>query len=113
MSEYDSTFCFVSLRDLQRMRGMIDPITSQGAVSCVQIKLKPEADLDKARDDLRELFPAESMLLVESWRDSQGPLLAAVQLETTLLNILLFMIIAVAGFGIFGHLLHDRGREDA
>jgi lipoprotein-releasing system permease protein len=30
----------------------------------------------------------------------QGPLLAAVQMETTLLNILLFLIIAVAGFGI-------------
>jgi lipoprotein-releasing system permease protein len=30
----------------------------------------------------------------------QGPLLAAVQLETTLLNLLLFLIIAVAGFGI-------------
>jgi lipoprotein-releasing system permease protein len=32
--------------------------------------------------------------------DMQGPLLAAVQLETTILNILLFLIIAVAGFGI-------------
>ena len=30
----------------------------------------------------------------------QGPLLAAVQMETTLLNLLLFLIIAVAGFGI-------------
>ncbi len=40
------------------------------------------------------------MVHVESWRDSQGPLLAAVQMETTLLNILLFLIIAVAGFGI-------------
>ena len=30
----------------------------------------------------------------------QGPLLAAVQMETTILNILLFLIIAVAGFGI-------------
>jgi lipoprotein-releasing system permease protein len=30
----------------------------------------------------------------------QGPLLAAVRMETTILNILLFMIIAVAGFGI-------------
>ena len=30
----------------------------------------------------------------------QSPLLAAVQMETTLLNILLFLIIAVAGFGI-------------
>jgi lipoprotein-releasing system permease protein len=30
----------------------------------------------------------------------QGPLLAAVRMETTILNILLFLIIAVAGFGI-------------
>jgi lipoprotein-releasing system permease protein len=32
--------------------------------------------------------------------DMQGPLLSAVQLEETILNILLFLIIAVAGFGI-------------
>ena len=30
----------------------------------------------------------------------QGPLLAAVRMETVILNILLFLIIAVAGFGI-------------
>jgi lipoprotein-releasing system permease protein len=32
--------------------------------------------------------------------DKQGPLLAAVSMETAVLNVLLFMIIAVAGFGI-------------
>ena len=37
---------------------------------------------------------------METWRDKQGALLAAVQMETTILNILLFLIIAVAGFGI-------------
>ena len=37
---------------------------------------------------------------IQTWRDMQGPLLAAVRLETTILNILLFLIIAVAGFGI-------------
>ncbi|MCA9131748.1 MAG: FtsX-like permease family protein, partial [Planctomycetales bacterium] len=39
-------------------------------------------------------------LQVNCWRDLQGALLAAVQMETTILNILLFLIIAVAGFGI-------------
>jgi len=59
------------------------------------------ADLSKCRDILRDEFPpSESYVQVNSWRDTQGPLLAAVQLETTILNILLFMIIAVAGFGI-------------
>ena len=33
-------------------------------------------------------------------RDKQGALLAAVQMETAILNVLLFLIIAVAGFGI-------------
>ena len=37
---------------------------------------------------------------MSTWRDKQGPLLAAVQMETAILNVLLFMIIAVAGFGI-------------
>jgi lipoprotein-releasing system permease protein len=101
MSEYDATFAFVPIEALQRARGMIDPVSQQGAVTSIQIKLKPDADLQVARDALRDEFPpAESYVQVNSWRDTQGPLLAAVQLETTILNILLFMIIAVAGFGI-------------
>lgn len=100
MSEYDGTFAFVPLRSLQESRGMIDPQTGQGAVTSIQIKLKPGVDLAVARDRLRSEFPPESLVIVNSWKDTQGPLLAAVALETTILNILLFMIIAVAGFGI-------------
>ncbi|MDZ4849244.1 MAG: FtsX-like permease family protein [Pirellulaceae bacterium] len=101
MSEYDSTFAFIPLEKLQQARGMIDPISGKKSVTSIQLKLKPKVDLAKARDDLRAAFPPDqTMVHVESWRDSQGPLLAAVQLETTILNILLFMIIAVAGFGI-------------
>ena len=51
------------------------------------------------RDKLRSAFPPE-LYGVQTWRDKQGPLLAAVQMETAILNVLLFMIIAVAGFGI-------------
>ncbi len=101
MSEYDSTFAFIPLEKLQQARGMIDPISGKKSVTSIQLKLKPGVNLAMARDDLRAAFPPEqTMVHVESWRDSQGPLLAAVQLETTILNILLFMIIAVAGFGI-------------
>ena len=101
MSEYDSTFAFVPLERLQKIRGMIDPTTGKKSVTSIQMKLRPGVNLAKARDDLRAVFPPDqTMVHVQSWRDSQGPLLAAVQLETTLLNILLFMIIAVAGFGI-------------
>ena len=95
MSEYDSSFAFVPIEKLQHDRGMVD------AVSAIQIKLAPTANLAAARSKLRQRFPAAtSPFHIQSWKDMQGPLLAAVQLETTLLNILLFLIIAVAGFGI-------------
>ncbi len=95
MSEYDSSFAFVPLQRLQAARGMRDGISS------IQLKLVPGADLDSVRDTLRRAFPArETGLSINTWRDLQGPLLAAVQMETTILNILLFLIIAVAGFGI-------------
>jgi lipoprotein-releasing system permease protein len=101
MSEYDSGFAFVPLKKLQQMRGMIDPQTGIDAVTTIQLKLHDGTDLNTVRDKLRAHFPAEQFAYrIQTWRDMQGPLLAAVQMETTLLNILLFLIIAVAGFGI-------------
>lgn len=101
MSEYDSTFAFVRLDQLQEFRGMIDPQTGVRGVTTVQLKLAPGTDLNEARDALRRRFPPETHAFnIQTWRDMQGPLLAAVRLETAILNILLFLIIAVAGFGI-------------
>ena len=101
MSEYDSSFMFVPLRQLQQSRGMIDPETGVGKFTSIQIKLRLGADAEAVRDKLRNSghFPAQ-LYMVSTWRDKQGPLLAAVQMETAVLNVLLFMIIAVAGFGI-------------
>jgi len=101
MSEYDASFAFMPLEVLQDLRGMIDPVSGVASVTSIQIKMKPGVDLSHARDRLRAKFPAEVFpYRIETWRDLQGPLLAAVRMETTILNILLFMIIAVAGFGI-------------
>ena len=102
MSEYDSTFAFCPLSRLQELRGMVDRETGSSAVTSVQVKLREGADLALARDRLRAEFPLEtSRYRIETWKDMQGPLLAAVRWETTILNILLFLIICVAGFGIF------------
>lgn len=101
MHEYDSNFAFVPLSELQKLRGMVDPLTGEGAVSAIQIKLNDGADLDEVRDRLLARFPPTQFALnIRTWQDSQRPLLSAIQMELTILNILLFMIIAVAGFGI-------------
>ncbi len=99
MNEYDSNFVFVPIEKLQQMRGMIDPQTGIGNVTSIQIKLHNDADGKIVRDKLQQAFAPE-MYGIQTWRDKQGPLLAAVQMETAILNVLLFMIIAVAGFGI-------------
>lgn len=99
MSEYDSSFVFVPIKKLQELRGMIEPVSGIASVNSIQIKLKPGADGAAVRDKLRTILPAE-VYGVYTWRDKQGPLLAAVQMETAILNVLLFLIIAVSGFGI-------------
>jgi lipoprotein-releasing system permease protein len=99
MSEYDSSFLFIPLEKLQQLRGMIDPATGIGSFTSIQIKLKEGVDLDGFCDKLRGHFPPE-LYGIYSCKEKQGPLLAAVQMETAILNVLLFMIIAVAGFGI-------------
>jgi len=100
MNEYDAGFAFVPLSKLQTMRYMTHPELGT-AVSTIQIRLKPEANLEEFTSRLRSHFPPEQFpFRIQSWKDLQGPLLAAVQMEKTILNILLFLIIGVAGFGI-------------
>jgi lipoprotein-releasing system permease protein len=99
MNEYDSSFVFVPIRKLQEIRGMVDPTTKIANCNAIQIRLKKGADLDTVRDLLRTSFPPQ-IFKISSWRDKEGALLAAVQMETAVLNVLLFLIIAVAGFGI-------------
>ena len=66
--------------------------------------------LEKA---LEELKPG-GYFIVSTWEKKQGPLLAAVAVEQSILNILLFFIIAVAGFGIlaiFSMIVVEKTRD--
>ncbi len=102
MSEYDSNLVFCNLEHLQRVRQMIQTNpdgTESRAITSVQIKLKDYRDADKVLEILRSEFPPDRYT-VRTWEQKQGPLLAAVDVESSILNILLFLIITVAGFGI-------------
>ncbi len=107
MSEYDSNYVFVPLAYLQKLR------TMEGRVTSIQVKLKDQRDTKVVKERLRALFgPARMEVL--SWEDKQGPLLAAISIEKGILNVLLFMIIAVAGFGIlaiFSMIVFEKTRD--
>jgi lipoprotein-releasing system permease protein len=107
MSEYDSNYVFVPIDDLQTLRAMPDRATS------IQIRLKDYTEAKPVVARLRKLF-AGSQLQVQTWEDKQGALLAAISIEKGILNVLLFLIIAVAGFGIlaiFSMIVFEKTRD--
>jgi len=103
MSEYDSMQVYVPLERLQYLRMQGDG-QGNGDVNQIQIKAAPGVDLDRLAHTIALKLESKwpQRYLVRTWEQQQGPLLAAVQIEQNILNLLLFFIIAVAGFGILG-----------
>lgn len=109
MSEYDSNLVFVNLEQLQFARGMLtgpDPTHPDrdldwrsGEITTLQLRLKDYEEAPEVVRRLRAELPA-GHFQVRTWEQKQGPLLEAVEVESAILNVLLFLIIAVAGFGI-------------
>jgi lipoprotein-releasing system permease protein len=94
MSEFDSNIIYVDIKDMQKLRTMPDRATS------LLIKLK---DYDRDAKDVVNVLKSHfdpSYYIVETWEQKQGPILSAIGIERGILNVLLFLIIAVAGFGI-------------
>jgi lipoprotein-releasing system permease protein len=107
MSEYDANYVFVPLDYLQHLRTMENRATS------IQIKLHDYADSKAVVKALQDMFPARAFL-VQTWEDKQGPLLAAIGVERGILNVLLFLIVGVAGFGIlaiFSMIVVEKTRD--
>lgn len=124
MAEYDQSYVFCNLEALQAARGMLvrdfdgSADWRTGAVTQIQIKLK---DYSKSQEliaklqDMMRNTPAVvtaanelpgagrslySTMHVETWEQRQAPIINAVAMETAILNVLLGLIICVAGFGI-------------
>jgi lipoprotein-releasing system permease protein len=115
MSEYDSTHVYVPLEQLQKSRLLLQP-GGNGAVNQIQVKLQPGANIDEVAERLQLGLERLKPLFfkVWTWEQKQGPLLGAVAIEQSILNILLFMIIAVAGFGIlaiFSMIVVEKTRD--
>ena len=89
-SEYDSGLALIHLADAQKLYSLGD------AVSGVRLKLN---DLFKAREVVRELFTRlRGDLYISDWTRSNANYFRAVQIEKTMMFIILFLIVLVAAF---------------
>lgn len=94
MSVIDSMVMFVPLDDLQQMQTMHNMATT------LELKLSDyDRDIDGVLKELYVMFP-EAFFEVKTWKEIGGPVIGAIAVERAILNVLLFLIIAVAGFGI-------------
>ena len=102
MTAHDDQLVFVPIQHLQKLRGMIDPATGMKSATQILIKAKPGVDLDKLKQAIQKEFANSYPMIyqIQTWKDIQAPLLSAVFTEVAILNVLLFLIFAVAGFGI-------------
>ena len=83
-------------------------------VTSIQIKLKDYRDAKEVVKALARRCSRDACIDVQTWEDKQGPLLAAIAIEKGILNVLLFMIIGVAGFGIlaiFSMIVVEKTRD--
>jgi len=99
MVDYDRRLVFVPIDRLQRLRGMFDVDSGTFTITQILIKAKPGVDINVLRDRLRDVFPPQ-IYSIRTWRDDQEMMLNAIHTELAMLNVLLFLIFMVAGFGI-------------
>ena len=94
MSVIDTMVVFVPLEDLQQLQVM------QNRATQLEIKLNDyDRDVEGVMRELYEMFP-DFLFEVKTWKEIGGPVISAIAVERAILNVLLFLIIAVAGFGI-------------
>jgi lipoprotein-releasing system permease protein len=97
MFEYDSTLALIEFADAQKLYGMGE------AASGVRLKLK---DLFQSREVTRDLFTRlRGDLYISDWTRSHANYFRAVQIEKTMMFIILLLIVAVAAFNIVSTLV--------
>jgi len=97
MFEYDSTLALIEFADAQKLYGMGE------AASGVRLKLK---DLFQSREVTRDLFTRlRGDLYISDWSRSHANYFRAVQIEKTMMFIILLLIVAVAAFNIVSTLV--------
>jgi lipoprotein-releasing system permease protein len=97
MFEYDSSLALIHLADAQKLYRMGD------AASGVRLKLR---DLFQSRQVTRDLFARlRGDLYISDWTRSHANYFRAVQIEKTMMFIILLLIVAVAAFNIVSTLV--------
>ena len=108
MYEYDANYVFMPLEAAQTYFGLKD------AVSVIDVSLKDEKDLLKTRNMLEKSVSLEAY--VYDWKQTNATFFNAIDVERTVMFLILTLIILVAAFNIITGLImlvKDKSRDVA
>ena len=104
--EYDAKWLFIDLRDAQELSG------AEGVANLVEVKLAPDADLQRVRAELERR--TDSRYAVSDWRDMNRQLFTMLAFQQLILFIVIGLIVFVSTFNIVSTLImtvHEKRRE--
>jgi lipoprotein-releasing system permease protein len=106
--EYDSTFIFGRLEDVQHI------LNEPGSVTTFKMKLSPKVDAAQVSDRLADHFGYP--FRAKDWMQMNKNLFYAIRLEKVVIGIILTVIVIVAAFNVVSTLMmmiHDKTKEIA
>jgi lipoprotein-releasing system permease protein len=104
--EYDAKWLFIDLREAQALSG------AEGVANLVEVKLTPDADLQRVRAELERR--TDSRYAVSDWRDMNRQLFTMLAFQQLILFIVIGLIVFVSTFNIVSTLImtvHEKRKE--
>ena len=94
MSEYDSNYAFLNLKEMQKMYGVNNRISS------IEIHLKNSSYTDKISNQVNEIIEEEELFYSRDWKQVNAFFFETLSIERNVMFIILSLIIIVAAFNV-------------
>ena len=94
MSEYDSNYAFLNLKEMQKIYGVSDRI------SAIEIHLKSSAYTDKVNNQINEIIKEKELFYSRDWKQVNAFFFETLSIERNVMFIILSLIIIVAAFNV-------------
>ncbi len=94
MSEYDSNYAFLNLKEMQKIYGVNDRI------SAIEIHLKNSSDTGKISNQVNEIIKEEELFYSRDWKQVNAFFFETLSIERNVMFIILSLIIIVAAFNV-------------
>ena len=94
MSEYDSNYAFLNLKEMQKIYGV------NNRISAIEIHLKNSSDTGKISNQVNEIIKEEELFYSRDWKQVNAFFFETLSIERNVMFIILSLIIIVAAFNV-------------